>query len=233
MTWKGFMMDLTKQQWVCSMPLSVRGFVQHATVCEGLCAACHCLWGALSDRLRQSNRFVWGYHWWRELALRSWPRDKLTRNRSNSPRQVKGKGRRMLIICFDVQRIVPGRPNTQSHNTVTFYGDCENLLQFHPKLWWQETGCCIMTVRHLTLPLSPRNFLPKTWLVISYPPYSADLAPLKLFCGSAIEDTIILIQLKSSRQNCRTHLPGRKKRQKLWEWCIHMEGDFLMGDGGQ
>jgi hypothetical protein len=46
------------------------------------------------------------------------------------------------------------------HATVMFYSDCLKMCQdFAPKFGDKRTGCCIMTMHHLTLPFSPGNFL--------------------------------------------------------------------------
>jgi hypothetical protein len=46
---------------------------------------------------------------------------------------------------------------------VMFYSDCVKMCKdFTPNFDDKRTGCCIMTTHHLTLPFSPRNFLPET-----------------------------------------------------------------------
>jgi hypothetical protein len=89
-------------------------------------AACQCLRGASSGRLRRYNLLVQGYHWWWELNLRFWPWDKATilpMKKSKLTETEKGKiseqqsqkhAHHFLWQQWDCsQRIRPGRPKSQ------------------------------------------------------------------------------------------------------------------------
>jgi hypothetical protein len=116
----------------------------------------------------------------------------------------------------------------------------ENVRDFNPNLCNKRTGCWIMTVHHLTLPISRGNFLLQSWLSSPIHPTCLTLPPATFLC-SPIEHTAMWTQLRCSRQNCRQWWTPRRLRlprciknwHKCWERCICMEGDYFMGDGGQ
>jgi hypothetical protein len=75
----------------------------------------------------------------------------------------------MLIIFYYIKGIVH-KEFLLAGKTVTSTYYCEHVkmcedvtLNFGNK----ETGCCIMTAHHPTLPFSPGNFKPKTTLLSS------------------------------------------------------------------
>jgi hypothetical protein len=95
--------------------------------------------------------------------------------RAKNARQVKRKVKSMLIFCYQgnwSQIICPSRPTSHSHIllwrfTVTSW-KCAKTSNFGDK----RTGCCIITMHRLTLPLLTRNFLLKTtWLSSPHLPY--------------------------------------------------------------
>jgi hypothetical protein len=54
------------------------------------------------------------------------------------------------------------------------YGDWMKMCEaFALKFGNKRTGCCIMTMHHLTLPFSQENFLPKNMAVVPNPSYSS------------------------------------------------------------
>jgi hypothetical protein len=56
------------------------------------------------------------------------------------------------------------------YTTVMLYYDCMEMCEdFVLNFGDKRTGCCITSTHHLTLPLSPRNFWPKTTLLSSPP----------------------------------------------------------------
>jgi hypothetical protein len=83
--------------------------------------------------------------------------------------QVKSKVKIMLIIFFDIKRIVHKelfRPNWQAkqsipHTTVPFYGDCMKMCEDFNRNFGDKTGCCIKKMRRFTLNFSPGNFYQK------------------------------------------------------------------------
>jgi hypothetical protein len=69
----------------------------------------------------------------------------------------------MLIIFFDIKGIVHKEfvlaDQSILDTTVTFYSDCMKMCEdFDLNFGNKRTGCCIMTMHHLTLPFSPGNF---------------------------------------------------------------------------
>jgi hypothetical protein len=61
-------------------------------------------------------------------------------------------------VCEELHQI-----GSIPHTTVMFYGDCMKMCEDSvPNFGDKRTGSCIMKMHHLTLPISPRNFLPKT-----------------------------------------------------------------------
>jgi hypothetical protein len=137
------------------------------------------VWGALSDCLRWCNLHVQGYQWWWELDLCLWPRDKaaiLPMRKSKLTVTEKGEAGEEQSQQHDChflssRGLLTKNSSWQSkqsvlHTAVMCYSDCTKMckdfaLNFNSK----RTGCCIMTVHHLTLPFSPGNFSPKTaWL---------------------------------------------------------------------
>jgi hypothetical protein len=59
----------------------------------------------------------------------------------------------------------PQAKQSIQRTTVTFYGGCVKMCKdFAPNFGYKRTGCCIMKTHPLTLPFSPGNFWPTTWL---------------------------------------------------------------------
>jgi transposase len=130
--------------------------------------------------------------------------------------------------------------------TVTFYGDCENVRRLQPELWGQKNWL----LHHNNAPshtsFFTREFLTKNNMtLIPHPPYSPDLAPcdfslfhhLKIKLKGRRFDTTKAMEAESQAVlNTLTEHDFHdafKKWQKLWERCIHAEGDYFEGDGGQ
>jgi hypothetical protein len=78
-------------------------------------------------------------------------------------RQVKTKVKHMLIIFFDIKRIVHKEfvlADQQSirHTTVTFYDDCMKMCKdFGPNFGDKRTGCSFTTKYPLTVLFSRNN----------------------------------------------------------------------------
>jgi hypothetical protein len=75
-------------------------------------------------------------------------------------RQVESKVKSLLIIFFDMKRIVHKEFFLAGQSipctAVIFYGDCMKIYKdFAPNFGNKRTGCCIMTTHHLKLPFSP------------------------------------------------------------------------------
>jgi hypothetical protein len=74
----------------------------------------------------------------------------------------------MVIIFFDSKGIghkefILASHAINPHTTVTFYGGCMKMRKdFAQDFSDKRTGCCVTIAHHLSLPFSPRNFLPKT-----------------------------------------------------------------------
>jgi hypothetical protein len=95
------------------------------------------------------------------------------------------------------------------------------VQRHHPKLWWQKTGYCIMTMHHLTLPFSPKA----TWLL--------PLPSTPLSSVFPIEDKTERLpfwhkwgdghRIKGSAEHPQRTPTSRmdlKNWQKHWEWRI-------------
>jgi hypothetical protein len=165
--------------------------------------------------------------------------------------QVKSKVKSMIIIFFNINGIVH-KEFVLAGQTVnsSYYCDvlsllCENVWDFASNYGDKGTGCCITTTYSLKLPCSPDNFWPKqhdcrpppnllAWLL----PINFSLFPrLKIKLKGRHFNTIEVIKTKSQAvwNTPRKHdfQNAFKKWQKHWERCIHSEGDYFDGDGGQ
>jgi hypothetical protein len=76
--------------------------------------------------------------------------------RPKKVRQVKS----MLIIFFDIKVIVHKEFALAGQTVISaYYFDCMKMCEdFTLNSGDKRTGCCIMTMRHFTLPFSPGNF---------------------------------------------------------------------------
>jgi hypothetical protein len=86
--------------------------------------------------------------------------------RVKNARQVKSELKSILIISFDLKRIVYKElvlvgQKSIPHTTVISYSDCVSMLEgFFSNFGDKRTGCCITTLR-LTLHFSLGKILPK------------------------------------------------------------------------
>jgi hypothetical protein len=125
------------------------------------------------------------------------------------------------------------------HTTVTFYGNCTKICKdFAPNFGDKRTGCCITTMHHLTLPFLPGNFFNKNNMtVVPHPPYFSFFPLLKVRLRGSHFHTFEVIEAGSQEvMNILTDHEFEdafKMWQKCWELCIHAEGDYFEGDGGQ
>jgi hypothetical protein len=110
--------------------------------------------------------------------------DSISRARIPIPKeakQVKGKFKSMLIIFFDIKRIVHKEfvlagQKLISHTPVTFHEDCVKMFEdFTTNFSNIRIGCCTMT-KHC--PLSPENFWPKTTWLPSSPTLLFSVSPI-------------------------------------------------------
>jgi hypothetical protein len=80
-------------------------------------------------------------------------------------------------------------------------------------------------------------FYQNNMTVAPHPPYFSLFLRLKIKLKGRHFDTIEVIDAESQPLlNTFTEhdfQDALKKWQKRWEWCIHAEGDYFKGDGGQ
>jgi hypothetical protein len=125
------------------------------------------------------------------------------------------------------------------HTTVTSYGDCVKMCEdfapnFGDKNWLLHQDDAPSHTSTFT-----REFWPKaTWLLSPAPIHPPFLFPrFKTNQKSRHFDTIEVIESESQVVlNTLTEHDFQnefKKWHKRWERCIHTEGDYFEGDGGQ
>jgi hypothetical protein len=122
---------------------------------------------------------------------------------------------------------------------MTYYGDCVKMCEdLVTNFGYKRTGCCITTTHCLTLAFLPKNNM----TVILHPPYSPDLAPydfylfllLKIKLKGRHFDTIEVIEAElQAALNILTERNFHDTFKKMPERCIHVEGDYFEGNGGQ
>jgi hypothetical protein len=107
---------------------------------------------------------------------------------------------------------------------------CED---FTPNFGDRRTGCCVTTAHHLTLPFFTNNNM----IVVPHPLYFSLFHRLKIrLKGRHFYTTEVTEAESQAMLNTLTENDFRdafKKWQRCWEWCMHSEGDYFDGDGGQ
>jgi hypothetical protein len=79
----------------------------------------------------------------------------------------RAKSRACSSFCLTLRKLVANNSSCQAkqsipHTTVMFYGYCVKIYEdFFANSGIKGTGCCIITMHHLTLPFSPGSFWPK------------------------------------------------------------------------
>jgi hypothetical protein len=111
---------------------------------------------------------------------------------------------------------------------------CED---FAPNFGDKRTGCYITTTYSHTS-FFTREFLSKNNMTaVPHPPYFSLFSRLKIKLKDRHFDTIEVTEAKSQAvMNTLTEHDFQdafEERQRRWERCIHAEGDYLEGDGGQ
>jgi hypothetical protein len=156
---------------------------------------------------------------------------------------MKSTVKSMLIIFFHDKGIVH-KEFILSCITVNFANYCGilwwlrvNVWRLCPELWRKkelDVASWQCTVSHFFF--SPWNFLPKTTVVL-HPPYFSLFPWLKIKLKGSHFDTTESIEAESQAVlNTLTEHDFQdafRKWQKRWGWCIHTEGDYFEGDGGQ
>jgi hypothetical protein len=112
------------------------------------------------------------------------------------------------------------------------YGDCKKICKdFALKFGDEGTGCCITTTHHLILLFSAGNLTQNTPtdLIFLFPQLQIELQGRHFGTIQVVEAELqaVLNTLTDKLQD------AFKKWQKCWEWCIHAEGNYFDGDGGQ
>jgi hypothetical protein len=102
----------------------------------------------------------------------------------------------------------------------------------------KRTGCCITTAHCLTLFFSPGNFFAKNNMtVIPHLPYFSLFPRLKIKMKCHHFDATEVMEAESqavlNTLAKHDYKDAFRKQQKCWEWCIHAEGDYFEGVGGQ
>jgi hypothetical protein len=97
----------------------------------------------------------------------------------NSPRPKKVRQVTSRIVHKEF--VLAGQAVNSTYYCDVSWRLCGNVWDFAPNFGNKRTGCCTMTVYHLTLPLSPRNFWPKTTWLLTLTHQSPDLAPCNFY----------------------------------------------------
>jgi hypothetical protein len=94
-----------------------------------------------------------------------------------------------------------------------------------------------MTMNHLAHLFPPGSFCPKHITVVPHPPYFSLFPRLKIKLKDGHFDTTEVMEAGSQAVlNTLTEHDFQdafKKWQKHWEWCVHVEVDYVEGYSGQ